>query len=274
METTSAVKQRGADRSQVDANSDPMLHNGELVHAVEVEAERIAVSVRGRLNQIRQEVVAIGLDLLKAKELLKRGRWLPWLEAECGLSTRSAQNYMNVAERFGEQFARLANLRLETVYKLAARSTPDDVVEAVLAKASSGQGLSDVEAAAMLRTANPPRATKTVVLEVLPERQTDAEPSPEPTEAVQNEYLPHRSTPEFVDDADTTTVLPAETAAPTPPGRARQHVELATRKAFEQLKSLKPERLKLLCPALRVCDPADLAMMLEKVLTVKTGASS
>lgn len=144
----------------VDTGADPMSSSRELAHGDDEEVDKIAVAVRGRLNRVRQEIVAIGRDLHRAKALLKRGQWMPWLRAEFGMSVRTAENYMNVAERLGEKFVSLASLRLETAYKLAARSTPCAVVEAVLARASSGEGLSDADAAAMLPKAGPPRSPR------------------------------------------------------------------------------------------------------------------
>jgi hypothetical protein len=41
--------------------------------------------------------MAAGDLLIEAKAQLKHGEWLPWLEANCGLSERSAQVYMRLA---------------------------------------------------------------------------------------------------------------------------------------------------------------------------------
>src|SRR5262245_8731129 len=88
----------------VDDEADPAPPSGELTPALGGEVDKIAVAVRGRLNRIRQEIVAIGRDLHRAKALLNRGQWMPWLSAEFGMTARTAENYMNVAERFGEKF--------------------------------------------------------------------------------------------------------------------------------------------------------------------------
>jgi hypothetical protein len=130
---------------------DPVPPSGEFARDLGEEVDKIAVAVRGRLNRVRQEIVAIGRDLHRAKALLKRGQWMPWLTAEFRMTTRTAENYMNVAARFGEKFESLSNLRLETAYKLAARSTPDEVINKVMALAASQQGLEDADAAELMR---------------------------------------------------------------------------------------------------------------------------
>jgi hypothetical protein len=135
----------------VDPGADPVPPSGALTHDLGEEVDNIAVAVRGRLTRVRQEVVAIGRDLHRAKAMLKRGQWLPWLSAEFGMTARTAENYMNVADRFGEKFESLSNLRLETAYKLAARSTPDEVINKVMALAASQEGLKDADAAELMR---------------------------------------------------------------------------------------------------------------------------
>jgi hypothetical protein len=135
----------------VYTGADQVPSSGALTHDLGEEVYNIAVAVRGRMNRVRQEIVAIGRDLHRAKALLKRGQWLPWLSTEFGMTARTAENYMNVAARFGEQFESLSNLRLETAYKLAARSTPDEVINKVMALAASQEGLKDAEAAELMR---------------------------------------------------------------------------------------------------------------------------
>jgi hypothetical protein len=135
----------------IEPGVDEMQPSGALAHGPGEEVDKIAVAVRERLIRVRQEIVAIGRDLGRAKALLKRGQWLPWLSAEFGMTARTAENYMNVAERFGEKFERLSNLRLETAYKLAARSTPDEIINKVLTLAASREGVTDADAAELMR---------------------------------------------------------------------------------------------------------------------------
>ena len=259
-----------------DASVDPVPPRREPAWRTTEEVDTIAVAVRGRLNRIRQEMVAVGRDLLRAKNLLPRGQWIPWLKAEFEMSVRTAENYMNVADRIGDQFASLANLRLETAYRLAARSTPDTVIEAVLARALSEEGLSDSDAAAMLPKADRAPAAKPASSEVSPCHLPPVETSV-PATVPDHDDPPQKRREPLHDDDGASASASANSVEPVSPplhNRSRQQVENATRKAFEQLKNLKTERLKLLCPVLRECDPSQLAMMLEKVLAVKAEAST
>lgn len=45
--------------------------------------------------------IEIGRRLVEAKEMLKHGEWLPWLEHETAFSERHAQNYMRVFREYG-----------------------------------------------------------------------------------------------------------------------------------------------------------------------------
>jgi chromosome segregation ATPase len=66
------------------------------------------------------------------KQDLGHGQFLKWIDAEFGMKERSARNFMQVAERFGEKSANFADLPLSILYEIAAPSTSDEIVEKVL----------------------------------------------------------------------------------------------------------------------------------------------
>jgi hypothetical protein len=45
-----------------------------------------------------ERAIDAGRALLEAKELLKHGQWLPWLDEHCHLPERTAQLYMKIAK--------------------------------------------------------------------------------------------------------------------------------------------------------------------------------
>ena len=45
--------------------------------------------------------IEIGRRLVEAKDLLKHGEWLPWLERETDFTDRHAQNYMRIFREYG-----------------------------------------------------------------------------------------------------------------------------------------------------------------------------
>jgi len=60
-----------------------------------VRAELVAVG--HATTEMLTHAFAVGDALNKAKELAGHGHWLIWLDAECGLSSRTAQAYMRLA---------------------------------------------------------------------------------------------------------------------------------------------------------------------------------
>jgi vacuolar-type H+-ATPase subunit I/STV1 len=65
------------------------------------------------------------------------------VEAEIGIADRTAQAYMSAARLEEAKGATVALLPPATVYRLAAKSTPAEVVDVVVARAKSGDKVSD-----------------------------------------------------------------------------------------------------------------------------------
>ena len=105
--------------------------------------DAIAERIRTRAKRMRDEIVAIGRDLIAAKALAGHGGWLPWLEAEFGWKERAAQTFMSVAEAAAKnaKFADL-NVPVSGLYLLAAPKTPPAAVEAVAERSEAGEKLS------------------------------------------------------------------------------------------------------------------------------------
>lgn len=68
------------------------------VRSIEVITEEI----RFYKNTAAMSIVEIGRRLIEAKKQLPRGEWVRWLEESVEFSLRSAQNYMRLAEEYGE----------------------------------------------------------------------------------------------------------------------------------------------------------------------------
>jgi hypothetical protein len=96
------------------------------------ELDQIIGQVRSLLRRSAEDIVEIGRQLLRAKELLAHGDFGPWLKHEFEMSERSAQNFMNVARRFGDKSEMVADLKPGILYLLAAPSTPQTVIDRVL----------------------------------------------------------------------------------------------------------------------------------------------
>ena len=115
----------------------------------------IASSIRARLSSMQRDVFQIGYDLVRAKELLEHGKFHQWLAAEFAWSARTAQNFMNVATRLGGKSESLSHLGVEALYKLAAPSTPDEVIEAVTSMAKAGEKVTSTAVKGLVRQTSP-----------------------------------------------------------------------------------------------------------------------
>jgi hypothetical protein len=74
----------------------------------------------------------IGADLNRAKALVGHGKFGAWLDAEFGLSRRSAEQFMAAARRFGARSEVVSHLPAGAVLELSAPSVPDELVERVM----------------------------------------------------------------------------------------------------------------------------------------------
>ncbi|MGF1675885.1 MAG: DUF3102 domain-containing protein [Rivularia sp. (in: cyanobacteria)] len=96
--------------------------------------------IQERLQRSAQDIWEIGQRLADVRAQLKHGQFDAWLKAEFGWSRRTAYNFINVYETFGER-ANLAQIDIATsaLYLLAAPSTPQNLREEYLLKAKEGE---------------------------------------------------------------------------------------------------------------------------------------
>jgi hypothetical protein len=89
------------------------------------QAGSIAVRIRERLKKTLEDLIEVGIHLLAVKDVLPHGQFLRWLKAEFGWSERTAQKFMNVAEKC--KSADFAELPIQpcAAYLLAAPAVPD-----------------------------------------------------------------------------------------------------------------------------------------------------
>lgn len=99
----------------------------------------------------------IGRDLKAVKSKLHHGQWLPWLEAEFGMSDDTARNFINVAERFGEQIPNNSGFGSRILYLLAAPSTPDAAIAEATKRAEDGEKLTVAQVQEMRTRCDPPK---------------------------------------------------------------------------------------------------------------------
>ena len=106
------------------------------------EVRAAAERIRVRMKRTAEDIIAIGLDLVAVKERLPHGAFLPWIEAEFGMSESAAGRFMKVATVYGGKSVNLTNLTPSVLYELAAPSTPEPVRQIVEQKAAANESVS------------------------------------------------------------------------------------------------------------------------------------
>lgn len=75
----------------------------------EVAAKEDAAIIKAHMRSAADSIIAVGQALLRQKERLPHGMFLPWIKAEFDMSDRSARRFMQRADAWGK-VASLANL--------------------------------------------------------------------------------------------------------------------------------------------------------------------
>jgi chromosome segregation ATPase len=111
---------------------------GQIAEQHRDEVKGAAMRIKVRMARTAEDIVEIGRDLLAAKERVGHGNWLAWLDAEFGMSSDTAQRFINVADKLGDQIPQIAEFTPSALYELAAPSTNGEVVDVALDQAEQG----------------------------------------------------------------------------------------------------------------------------------------
>src|SRR3954470_3532232 len=96
------------------------------------EARAVAARINERNRAAQAAILETGRDLLAIKERLEHGRFLAWIDAEFGMTPRTAQRYMSAAAVLGDKSDIVSFLPPTTIYQLAAPSMPPPVREEIV----------------------------------------------------------------------------------------------------------------------------------------------
>ncbi len=113
----------------------------QLSAPVAVGAKAAAERIRLRLRRTAEDIIEIGRDLISVKKDIGHGNFLPWIDAEFGMSDQTARRFMQVAGLYGGKSNTVLNLEPSALYALAAPSTPADVRSEVEARAAEGEDI-------------------------------------------------------------------------------------------------------------------------------------
>lgn len=94
---------------------------------VRAKAQAIAIRIHANIRTMEKNLLANGRELMAIKEDLGHGLFGRWVEAEFRWTARTAQNYISVADRLAADYHHLTYLPSPTIYRLAAKSTPEPV---------------------------------------------------------------------------------------------------------------------------------------------------
>lgn len=97
-----------------------------------------AVRIKVRMARTAADIIDIGKDLIAVKSALGHGHFLSWIEAEFGMTDRTARRMISAAQRFDKSDT-MSNFDASALYALAAPSTPDKVVAEVVERTEAGE---------------------------------------------------------------------------------------------------------------------------------------
>lgn len=104
--------------------------------------------IRLLMKRTAQDIIELGQKLIAVKDRIGHGYFLSWLEAEFGWSYPTAARFMQVASSFNESY-QIDNFAPSALYEIFAPSTPEAAREEALARAASGEPITNKAAKAI-----------------------------------------------------------------------------------------------------------------------------
>jgi hypothetical protein len=130
-----------------------MLSSEKLATELKETAARIGKNIRVTTATI----IATGRDLSTIKPKLEYGTFTQWVIVECGLTMRTAQNYMRAGEFADGTCEMVALLSPATLYRLMAKSTPPEIVDKAMDLLQAGRPPTENEVKIWLDEAHIPQ---------------------------------------------------------------------------------------------------------------------
>jgi hypothetical protein len=109
------------------------------------DVAKILERIRHRLRKSVKDMIDIGRDLNVIKTRLGHGPFLPFIEKQLGMKSRTAERFMQAA-KFADEFTdgridMMSNLPANTIYLLSARSTHKTIKTGFVAAIGAGQSV-------------------------------------------------------------------------------------------------------------------------------------
>ena len=122
-----------------------------------VDLQVVAERIRARIQRTTADIIETGNDLIQVKAKLDHGDFNAWIEAEFGMTGRTAQRYMQAAEWLAGKNDIVSHLPLTTIYLLAAKTTPEEIKTKVLSDVEAGNAIDMHEVKARIKMARSER---------------------------------------------------------------------------------------------------------------------
>lgn len=139
---------------------------GALPDDVANEARAAADQIRTQTKAASTAFIEIGRTLLRMRERIEHGSFLPWARHELGMQPRTVQRFMRAAEflEAHRESVSLTRLTRDALYALTQPSVPDKVRDAVVADLERGDATTPTEIRRRIAAATAkPRAHEPIV---------------------------------------------------------------------------------------------------------------
>jgi hypothetical protein len=136
-------------------------------------AEMAKEAAKNIKETVKKASIEIGNELRRVKESLNHGQFTAWVEVEFGMSIRTAQRCMRIAE-YTAKNDKLALLRANALQVLAASTTPDAARDEVVRQLDAGKSLRTRDVLGIIREARENQSKPRVVQETRNSRRAVA----------------------------------------------------------------------------------------------------
>jgi len=155
-------------------------HNQEIV-------KNCVLEIKAGSKNIAENIIRIGEALIKAKENMPHGMWLPFLASEAGYSESFAKKYMQAARRFKSVKFTDFDISKSAVLLLGSPSVSEEAFEEAKERAEKGEKITH-KTAKQIKEKHAPKKEK-------PEATKAPEPPKEETHQPENETPKRKSFP-------------------------------------------------------------------------------
>lgn len=108
-----------------------------------VALPQLELEIKFYLGQTAQNIIEVGKRLIQAKSLVNHGHWQNWLEKNFQLKERSARNFMECAERYGNRQT-FANLGYSQMIALLSLPDAEETEKFIAEKAAEQKNVAEM----------------------------------------------------------------------------------------------------------------------------------